>query len=78
MTQRTLPAGGVVSSCSLPLAFHTVSMVFTCQTVGFGVHTSFLPEELLDDPIDLRGGNRLFQVLGRSEFKGLLTTLIVQ
>jgi len=24
-------------------------MVFTCQTGGFGVHTSFLPGELLDN-----------------------------
>ena len=60
MTQRTLPAEEVVSFCSLPLAFHTVWMVFTCHTVGFGIRRSFLPEELLDDPIDLRCGDRLF------------------
>jgi hypothetical protein len=60
MTQRPLPAEGSFPRVLLPLAFHTVCMVFACQTGGFGVHTSFLPEELLDDPIDRRGGDRLF------------------
>jgi hypothetical protein len=39
------------------------SFLQASYTFGPGIRTSFfhgLPEELLDDPVDLRGGNRLF------------------
>lgn len=47
------------------LLFFAISVSYRMHGIhvpylGFGIRTSFLPEELLDDPIDLRCGDWLF------------------